>query len=267
VSDRRPASSPSGRDDASARAEPRTAAALIIGNEILTGKIADKNLGVLAKTLRQIGVRLERAVTVLDDVEGIAGDVRALASRYTHVFTSGGVGPTHDDLTIDAVARAFDREVVVSPELEALIRKAYGERLREGHLWMARVPAGARLVSTAEVPWPTVVVENVWVLPGVPEIFALKMRQVAEVVGVGVPFVTLAVYSTLDEGHLKPFLDEVVERFPDVDVGSYPRWTDPVVRTKLTFDGRDPVRCGEARDAFLARLPDGATAEPPTDAP
>jgi molybdenum cofactor synthesis domain-containing protein len=244
----------------------RSAAALIIGTEILTGKIVDRNLGVLAKTLRQLGVRLERAVTVLDDIDVIASELRGLAARHSWVFTSGGVGPTHDDLTMDAVARAFDREVEVSAELERLIRRAYGERLREGHLLMARVPAGARLVSTADVPWPTVVVENVWVLPGVPEIFALKMKQVVEVLGVSSPFVSVAAFTTLDEGHLKPMLDRIVERFPDVEIGSYPRWNDPIVRTKLTFDGRDAARCAEARDAFVVSLPDGTVAEPPPDA-
>lgn len=244
----------------------RSGAALIIGTEILTGKIVDRNLGVLAKTLRQLGVQLERAVTVLDDIGVIASELRALAARHTWVFTSGGVGPTHDDLTMDAVARAFDRDVVVSEELERLIRRAYGERLREGHLLMARVPRGARLVSTVEVPWPTVVVENVWVLPGVPEIFALKMKQVVEVLGVSSPFVSMVAFTTLDEGNLKPLLDVVVERFPDVEVGSYPRWTDQVVRTKLTFDGRDAARCAEARDAFVASLPEGTVAEPPADA-
>lgn len=249
-----------------ARQPERSAAALIIGTEILTGKIVDRNLGVLAKTLRQLGVRLERAVTVLDELDVIASELRALAARHTWVFTSGGVGPTHDDLTMDAVARAFDREVEVSEELEALIRRAYGERLREGHLLMARVPRGARLVSTTEVPWPTVVVENVWVLPGVPEIFALKMKQVVEVLGASSPFVSVAAFTKLDEGNLKPLLDRVVERFPDVEIGSYPRWTDAVVRTKLTFDGRDAARCTEARDAFVASLPEGAVAEPPADA-
>lgn len=244
----------------------RRAAALIIGTEILTGKILDRNLGVLAKTLRQLGVRLERAVTVLDELDVIASELRVLASRHDWVFTSGGVGPTHDDLTMDAVARAFDREVEVSAELEALIRRAYGERLREGHLLMARVPRGARLVSTVEVPWPTVVVENVWVLPGVPEIFALKMKQVVEVLGTSAPFVSVAAFTKLDEGNLKPLLDRVVEGFPDVEIGSYPRWTDPVVRTKLTFDGRDAARCTAARDAFVASLPEGAVAEPPADA-
>lgn len=239
---------------------PRTARAIIIGNELLTGKIADKNLATLAGVLRRLGVVLERAVVIPDVAEIIEREVREAALASSWVFTSGGVGPTHDDLTVAAVASAFDEEVVVSPELEALIRLAYGDRLREGHLLMARVPRGCRLVKSDEIPWPATLMRNVWVLPGVPEIFELKMKLVEEIVGAGIPFVSLAVFTTLDEGNIKPMLDRVVAEHPDVDIGSYPRWTDPKVRTKLTFDGRDRARCEAARQAFVARLPDDALA-------
>ncbi|MBL9021336.1 MAG: competence/damage-inducible protein A [Myxococcales bacterium] len=238
----------------------RTARAIIIGNELLTGKIADKNLTTLATVLRRLGVVLERAVVIPDVAEVIVREVREASVASTWVFTSGGVGPTHDDLTIAAVASAFDEEVIVSSELESLIRLAYGDKLREGHLLMARVPRGARLVKSEDIPWPATLMRNVWVLPGVPEIFELKMKLVEEVVGAGVPFVSLAVLTTLDEGNIKPMLDRVVLDHPDVDVGSYPRWTDPKIRTKLTFDGRDRARCEAARQAFVALLPDGAMA-------
>lgn len=239
---------------------PRTARAVIIGNELLSGKIADKNLPVLARTMRKLGIVLDRAVVVADELDVIAREVREAAAAATWVFTSGGVGPTHDDLTIAGVAAAFDEEVVVSPELESMIRGAYGERLREGHLWMARIPRGARLIQSVEIPWPATLMKNVFVLPGVPEIFEMKMKLVEDVVGRGVPFVTLAVLTTLDEGNLKPLLDAVVKEHPDVDVGSYPRWTDPKVRTKLTFDARDREACERARTAFVASLPDGGLA-------
>lgn len=239
---------------------PRTARAVIIGNELLSGKIADKNLAVLARTMRRLGIVLERSVVVPDVLDVIAREVREAAAASTWVFTSGGVGPTHDDLTIAAVAAAFDEDVVVSRDLEAMIRNAYGDRLREGHLFMARIPRGARLIKNLEIPWPATLMRNVFVLPGVPEIFEMKMKLVEDVVGAGAPFVTLAVLSTLDEGNLKPLLDAVVSEFPDVDVGSYPRWTDPKIRTKLTFDARDRAACERARQAFVARLPEGALA-------
>jgi molybdenum cofactor synthesis domain-containing protein len=236
----------------------KTAAALIIGNELLSGKIADANVLVLARELRALGVQLRRVVMVLDDVETIAGEVRALAAGHDWVFTSGGVGPTHDDVTIEAVARAFDAAVRTSADIERMLRDDYGERVMDGHLLMARVPEGARLVSTAAMPWPTVVMRNVWVLPGVPEIFRMKLPLVRAELGGGRPFVSLTVLTSLDEGQLKPMLDEVVAAHRDVDVGSYPRWGDAEWRTKLTFDGLVEERVRAARDAFVERLPAGA---------
>jgi molybdenum cofactor synthesis domain-containing protein len=235
-----------------------TAAALIIGTELLTGKIADQNLVALATSMRTLGVRLMRAHTVLDDVVTIADELRALSRAHTWVFTSGGVGPTHDDVTIDAVAKAFDVPVEISPELDGLLRKAFGDRLTEHHLLMARIPRGATLERSEAVPWPVVKMNNVWVLPGVPEIFALKMNIIESTIPKTAPFVSLAAYVRLDEGHLKPMLDAVVAQFPSVEVGSYPRWTDPDARTKITFDGHDRGVLNEARAAFQALLPEDA---------
>lgn len=244
-----------------------TAAALIIGNEILTGKIADANLSVLARTMRRLGVRLVRAHTVLDDMETLVAEVRALSAAHTWLVTSGGVGPTHDDLTIEAVARAFDRRVVVSEELEALLRGAYGDRVTEGHLLMARVPEGSTLARTEAVPWPSVLCENVFVLPGVPEIFALKMGMVEQIVGRGVAFVSRAAFVGVEEGRIKHLIDACVGAHRDVEIGSYPRWSDKTWRTKITFDAQDEARIDAARRAFVASLPNDvpSTLDDPDD--
>jgi molybdenum cofactor synthesis domain-containing protein len=218
----------------------RRAAALIIGNELLSGKIADKNLSVLARTLQGIGVRLVRAVTVLDDLDTIAREVRSLSEAHDMLFTSGGVGPTHDDLTIDAIAAAF--HVTIEPS-------------QVGHLRMARIPKGARLVTTERMPWPTTVMGNVWILPGVPQIFAMKMPVVTAELGGGEAFVSLRVFTKLDEGRLKPLLDQVVAEHETVEVGSYPQWDEPRYRTKITFDGSDARAVEQARDAFAALVP------------
>lgn len=232
-----------------------TAAALIIGNEILTGKIADANLGVLARTMRKLGVRLVRAHTVLDDMDTLVAEIRALSKAHTWLVTSGGVGPTHDDLTIEAVARAFDRKVVLSDELEALLRGAYGDRITEGHLLMARVPEGAVMVRTEAVPWPSVLCENVFVLPGVPEIFELKMKLVESTIGGGVAFVSRAAFVGVEEGRIKHLIDACVGAHRDVEIGSYPRWSDKTWRTKITFDAQDEARIESARRAFVESLP------------
>lgn len=233
----------------------RTAAALIIGNELLSGKIAEANLVVLARTLRPLGIQLRRVVMILDEIDVIAREVKELAATHDVVFTSGGVGPTHDDLTIEGVARAFDAGVAIAPALEALLRAYYGERITEGHLLMARVPEGARLVSSGNAQWPTVVMKNVWVLPGVPEIFKLKMPLVREDLGSDTPFLTMAVFTDLDEGQIKDLLDRVVAAHASVEIGSYPKWNDPDYKTKLTFDGTDVDRVRAARDDFAAGLP------------
>ena len=234
-----------------------TAAALIIGNELLSGKVPEANLVVLARTLRELGIQLRRVVMVLDDLDEIASEVRALSASHTWLFTSGGVGPTHDDVTIDAVAKAFGVPVVMSPEMEAMLRAHYEERCTPGHLRMALIPEGASLESTAEVRWPTVRMRNTWLLPGIPEVFRMKIPIVTAKIPAARSYVSHAVYTQMDEGDLKPLLDDVVAAHPEVDVGSYPKWMDESYKTKLTFDGRDEAKVLAARDAFVARLPSG----------
>jgi molybdenum cofactor synthesis domain-containing protein len=236
---------------------PKTAAVLLIGNELLSGKVQDENLLVLAKTLGQLGIRLRRVVTIPDEIETIAAEVKGLAAAHTVVFTSGGVGPTHDDLTVEGVARAFGVPVVESPQMAAMLRAHYRERCNDAHLRMALVPQGAELTSNAEVAWPTIVMQNVWLLPGIPEVFRLKLAHVRERLGGGRPFVSRAVFTKLDEGELKPLLDAVVAAHPDVEVGSYPKWSDPSYRTKLTFDGQEAAFVERAVAAFLKLLPEG----------
>lgn len=241
---------------------PATSAAiLVIGNEILSGKVEEANVAVLAKALRPLGVLLRRVVVVLDDVDTIAREVTDLAQAHDWLFTSGGVGPTHDDVTIEAVAKAFGVKVVSSPEMEAMLRAHYRERCTEGHLRMALIPEGAALEVSAEVRWPTIRLKNTWLLPGIPEVFRMKLPVVVERVRahseLSAPFVTHAVYVKMDEGDLKPLLDRVVATFADVSVGSYPKWLDPSYKTKLTFDGRDAARVRAARDSFVASLPTG----------
>jgi len=248
-----------GRSPAASSTPPATAAMLVIGDEILSGKVEEANLPILARALRQLGILLRRVVVVMDDVETIAREVAALSREHDWLFTSGGVGPTHDDVTIEAVAKAFGVRVVTSPEMEAMLRAHYKERCTEGHLRMALIPEGATLEATDEVRWPTIRVGNTWLLPGIPEVFRMKLPVALARVGAArsAPFLSFAVYVKMDEGELKPLLDRVVAAFSDVSVGSYPKWLDPSYRTKLTFDGRDEARVLAARDAFVGLLPRG----------
>jgi molybdenum cofactor synthesis domain-containing protein len=235
----------------------RTAAALVIGNELLSGKVKDENTYELARTLRRLGIEFRRMVSVLDDIDTIAREVKSLADTHDYVFTSGGVGPTHDDVTMESVAKGFGVEAKLHPELEAMIRAHYGDKVKEGHLRMAIVPEGSKLHVTEEIRWPVIVKENVWILPGVPEIFRMKLRVAEGVLGTDQPYLSRAVYTNLDEGTLKPWLDTVVAKHPTVDVGSYPTFSDIGYRTKLTFDGKDHTAVDACKNAFVALLPEG----------
>ncbi len=224
----------------------RTAAALVIGNEILSGKIADANVHELAKMLRALGIRLERVVMLPDEMEPLAREIRHLSDSFDVVFTSGGVGPTHDDITIEAVARAFELPVIEHPELAALMRGLYGDRLTDSHLLMARVPEGSELRASREVEWPTPVTRNVWMLPGIPDLFRVKLLTAREHLRGAAPFVSRSLYLRTEEALLKPLLDQVVARHPEVEIGSYPKWFDPEYRTLITFDARDAALAGKA---------------------
>lgn len=235
-----------------------TAAAIVIGNELLSGKIEEKNLLELSRMLRELGIRFVRAVVIADEIAVIRREVEELSRTVDVVFTSGGVGPTHDDVTIEAVAQAFGVDCVVDPVLERLLKKLYGEELTEAHLRMALVPCGAELVSKTDAHWPATLVRNVFVLPGVPEIFRMKLESVRAHLSGSLPFISQAAFVTLEEVELKERLDAVVMRHPDVEVGSYPKWRDPAYRTKVTFDARDRAAVESALQDFLAQLEPGA---------
>jgi molybdenum cofactor synthesis domain-containing protein len=235
-----------------------TAAALVVGNEILSGKIQEANVYELAGVLRPAGILLSRVVIIPDDPETIAREVNALRADHDYVFTSGGVGVTHDDVTIAAVARAFGVPVVRDPGMEALLRNHYGADLHENHLALANVPEGARSLVAEGSVWPLLAIENVYILPGIPEIFQRKLAILrSHLAGDSAPFVSRAVFTRMDEALLKPLLDEVVGRNPTVEVGSYPRWNDPEYETKVTFDGKDQPAVEQALQHFLKLLPPG----------
>jgi len=226
----------------------RTAAALVIGNELLTGKVLDANVHALAGSLRALGIRLSRVVMLPDEIGILAAEVRRLSAEFDVVFTSGGVGPTHDDVTVEAVAHAFGVEVVLDPTLSDLLRKVYGERLTDAHLLMARVPVGALLCGSPEVEWPTPVMNNVWILPGIPDLFKLKLLTARAWLRGPTSFVTRALFVRLEEPLLKPLLDAVVARHPEVEIGSYPKWFDPTYRTQITFDAESAGAAQAALD-------------------
>jgi len=233
---------------------PRTAAALVIGNEILSGKIADTNTTFLARALFELGIELRRVVVCPDEVDTISHDLTQLRTAHDLVFTSGGVGPTHDDVTIEGVAASFDRPVVRSVAVEKMIRHYYGDRANDAHLRMANMPEGAEMIRSSEAPWPTVVIENVFVLPGVPEIFELKLADLRKRLDEGHEFHSQAVYTLSGEGEIASLLERIADAFTGVMVGSYVKWKAEDYRTKVTFDGSDSDAVTRAADMLVAEL-------------
>ena len=233
-----------------------TAAILIIGDEILSGKVEEENARFLVVELRALGVSVRR-IEVRPDVEGeIVEAVRELSARFDHVFTSGGVGPTHDDVTLPAIAAAFSMPLSRRPELEALIRRAFGTSLHERDLRMADIPEGASLLY-GQPPdttiWPVVSVQNVYILPGVPVIFRRKFAVLRELLRAG-PIHSRALYSAQPEGAIAEALDAVVAAFPEVKIGSYPRVEPGDFQVKITLDSRDPAAVDRALAQLVERL-------------
>ncbi len=231
-----------------------TAGILVIGNEILSGKVVDTNSPYLCRELRQLGVDVERIVTIPDGVQVIADHVKAMSQSYDYVFTSGGIGPTHDDMTIDGVAAAFGRPVEFSESIAGRIQRATSKELNESQMKMARVPAGATLLDSGDLWFPLVIVENVYVLPGIPELLRKKFESARERFR-GVPFVLKRVYVTQMESEIAEHLNALLEQFPALMLGSYPRIRQESFRVMLTLESRDAGYVQRALDSLLARLP------------
>jgi molybdenum cofactor synthesis domain-containing protein len=234
-----------------------TAGILVIGNEILSGKVVDVNSPYLCERLRGLGVDVERITTIPDEIETIASEVKAMSERYDYVFTSGGIGPTHDDLTIEGIAAAFGREVEIDEKLEGVLRSALGGDLNESHLKMAKVPAGAALISSNDKWFPLVVVENVYIFPGIPEALHRKFESVSDRFS-GVPYVLRRVYVKLHESEIAAILNDLLEAFPDLLLGSYPKVRESSYRVVLTLESRNEDYVQRALDRLLADLSESA---------
>jgi molybdenum cofactor synthesis domain-containing protein len=229
-----------------------TAGIILIGDEILSGKVADENARFLIEELRELGVALRRMIVIPDVLEEIEATVREFSARYDHVFTSGGVGPTHDDLTMEGVARAFGEKVVRHPELEQMLRGYYGDRLEERNLRMAEVPEGAHFVHGDHPSWPVIARKNVYILPGVPEIFRRKFKWIRERFREA-PYFLRQVFTSAEEGTIAHHLDVVVAAHPGVQIGSYPRFDTSDYRVKVTLEAKDAAAV-EAATAQLVQL-------------
>ena len=233
---------------------PKTAGIILVGNEILSGKVVDANASYLCRELRTLGVDVRRISVIPDEVDLIAAEVRRFSDDYDVVFTSGGVGPTHDDVTIEGVARAAGVPVVRHPALVALLETYYKGAVTEAALKMAEMPAGAELVADGSVRFPTILMGNVYVLPGVPEIFRRKFEALRERFR-DEPIFLKNVFVSIGEGDLADHLNALLRAYPALLLGSYPEFSNPEYKVKVTLESRDLSFLERALAEFLERLP------------
>ena len=228
-----------------------TAALVVIGEEILSGRTADENISYIAAYLARAGIAL-REVRVVADLEDEIGDaVNALRGKFTYVFTTGGIGPTHDDVTTDAIAKAFGVRVVVDPDAVAAMRKNFSAaELTEARLRMARVPEGAALIGNAISRAPGYRIGNVIVMAGVPRIMQVMLDAVMPELAKGRPILTRAVRVDAPEGDVAPPLAALQRAHPDVQIGSYPFFEQKRLGTYVVLRAADADALQKAYDSL-----------------
>jgi molybdenum cofactor synthesis domain-containing protein len=232
----------------------KTAGIVLIGNELLSGKVTDTNASYLCRELRALGVAVRKISVVPDEVDLIAAEVSEFSRAHDVVFTSGGVGPTHDDVTMEGVARAMGVPVVRDPRLVALIARHAKGPLNEARLKMAEVPEGAELVAGEQLMFPAVLARNVYILPGVPEIFRQKFEALKERFR-DTPYFLASIFVGIGEGTLADYLNDLLRKHPELLLGSYPEFSNPEYKVKVTLESKDRALMEQAVAELLGRLP------------
>lgn len=230
-----------------------TAAMLVIGDEILSGRTRDANMHHLAGQLTEAGIDLTEVRIVSDDAPAIIAAVQALSASYSHVFTSGGIGPTHDDITADCIAAAFDTPIGIRDDARALLQAHYdrsGQELNTARLRMARIPDGATLIDNPVSTAPGFTLGNVHVMAGVPSVFQAMIASVLPTLSGGAPLLSRSLRVVRGEGDIAGPLSEFAARHPDLSVGSYPFQKDGIYGANLVVRGQDAA----ALDAAMAEL-------------
>lgn len=224
-----------------------TAALIIIGNEILSGRTQDTNTAWLAERLVSRGVRMVEARTIPDYHDVIISSVRELSQKVDYVFTTGGIGPTHDDITTECIAAAFDLKLVEDKEARNLLLDYYGaEELTESRLKMAKVPEGARLIPNPVTAAPGFNVANVYVMAGVPRIMQGMFDHVVDMIEIGDPVLSNTVSCQLPESVVAADLGTLQEKYPDIEIGSYPHYRGGVLGLSIVLRSVDEDILGEA---------------------
>ncbi len=226
-----------------------TAGLLVIGDEILSGRTKDVNIGAVAEFCTDLGIDLTEVRVVSDQMDDIIAAVNALRARYTYVFTTGGIGPTHDDITADAIAQAFGVELPINPEARAMLEARWtqtGTEVNEARLRMARIPEGADLIVNSVSAAPGFRIGNVHVMAGVPVIMRAMLESIAPTLEGGRKIKSVTVKAAVGEGTIGSPLAAIQAEFPDVKMGSYPQMGQSRVMTELVLRSHDEARLEQA---------------------
>ena len=231
--------------------EQPSAAMLVIGDELLSGRTHDANMHYLAKELTEIGINLIEARFIRDDPAAIVSSIIELSKRFDYLFTSGGIGPTHDDITTDCVAEAFEKKASIRSDALKILQEYYDSKdieLNEARLRMARIPETAELIDNPISAAPGYVIENVYVMAGVPKIFQSMLKTVIPKLEKGLPTLSLSVKIYKGEGDIALDLEEMVKTFDQLNFGSYPFSEKGVHGTNIVIRGTDKKLMEEAED-------------------
>ncbi|MEE9279597.1 MAG: molybdopterin-binding protein [Myxococcota bacterium] len=232
-----------------------TAGLVIIGDEVLSGKVEDKNTPYLLPELRRQGVDVGRVHVIPDDVDLIAEEVRSFSARFDYVLTSGGVGPTHDDVTMEGVARAFGVRLTTHEAMKALLLQALRDtEANASQLKMCELPEGAQLIQSGDLWFPLVYIRNVYIFPGIPRLLQAKFESARDCFK-GSPFYLRRIFMSCIESDIAQDLHDLLKEFPELQLGSYPRTTEGDYRTMVTLESRDVAYVNKAVDSLIDRLP------------
>lgn len=226
-----------------------TAAMLVIGDEILSGRTRDANMHYLAGQLTELGIDLKEVRVVSDDADAIVAATKALSAAYSHVFTSGGIGPTHDDITADCIAAAFGAHIDIREDARALLQAHYdrsGQELNAARLRMARIPDGATLIDNPVSTAPGFSLQNVHVMAGVPSVFKAMVASILPKLTGGAPLLSRSLRVVRGEGDIAGPLGHFAADFSDLSVGSYPFQKDGIYGANIVVRGADAVRLDAA---------------------
>lgn len=234
-----------------------TAAVLVIGDEILSGRTHDQNINYIAAHFTRVGIRLQEVRIVADDEAAIVEAVDALRSRYTYVITTGGIGPTHDDITADAIAKALGVPIDHDPRAVELLSEYFAKRGVEptpARMRMARIPHGAELIANAVSIAPGFMIGNVIVLAGVPDVMQVMLDFVTPRLRTGAKMLTATIKLSRAEGDLADLFASHQQTFPDVAMGSYPSFTEGHISTQLVLRSTDSAKLESARASLEEKL-------------